>query len=775
MMVESICNKKDVDSTLCFEVLKPNPTIAKLDFTGLANFLINYTSRNISDVLKEIKLYESNTTDLQTIKLCEELYDLSLFSDDHALKALAAKNYDSVNFKVGGTLENIVTCNEELSTMKPVPQSLIAKNNVIKNLSGIVLTILECFIRKDQKILDGNTEVAPVATRVHVNGLKEGLRGLFPLPLIVVTSSWRQEKKTRKMHISFCETPSNVSVNDSELESDVSVCDEFDMMNATTPIYSKGKYNEIIREVFSYLKNGSCGAWVWLSPLHSGQRVGYDQRQIFSMMVTEGETESICNIKDVDSTLCFEVLKPNPKLDFTGLANFLTNYTQHDGLANDQIMQRDYESSLYRDNLALKALAAKDYDTVNINAGAASDNMISCNEELSTLKPVPQSLITKNTTNSATLASVSPPLSPSPSVETSGTLVSLPVLNAQAAPLVYKCDSQAPVEASDIQAPHHVPAPPLIATQAPLSQFVPSLGSWAKPLIFKPSVTPPDPSTPRGYDPNLVGNQLAALWPTLNDEILNKQHKSKHPTRSLQIPIEKMPLPELKADGTLRFPWAARLGLKSRNLYRAASPTYQLDDVSTESQVAPAASPSLITSTAILADVLSAHAATTTPIMESVPSNNIIKEVQKTSVVDPVTTTPNANSFESEVESICNKKDVDSTLCFEVLKPNPTIAKLDFTGLANFLINYTSRNISDVLKEIKLYESNTTDLQTIKLCEELYDLSLFSDDHALKALAAKNYDSVNFKVGGTLENIVTCNEELSTMKPVPQSLIAKNN
>ncbi|KAL0688148.1 hypothetical protein Bca4012_087825 [Brassica carinata] len=150
--IESICNKKYVDSTLCFEVLKPNPTIAKLDFTGLANFLINYTSRNVSDVLKEIKLYEGNTTDLQTIKLCEELYDLSLFSDDHALKALAARDYDSVNFKVGGTLENMVTCNEELSTMKPVPQSLIAKNNVIKNLSGIVLTILECFIRKGSRL-----------------------------------------------------------------------------------------------------------------------------------------------------------------------------------------------------------------------------------------------------------------------------------------------------------------------------------------------------------------------------------------------------------------------------------------------------------------------------------------------------------------------------------------------------------------------------------------------------------------------------------------------
>ena len=109
------------------------------------------------------------------------------------------------------------------------------------------------------------------------------------------------------------------------------------------------------------------------------------------------------------------------------------------------------------------------------------------------------------------------------------------------------------------------------------TRFVPSLGSWAKPLIFKPVPTPPVPSTPKDYDPALVGNQLAALWPSLNDEILNKKPKSKHPTRSLELLVAKLPPSELKADGTLRFPWAVRLSPESRNLYRAASPTYRLD------------------------------------------------------------------------------------------------------------------------------------------------------------------------------------------------------
>ncbi|KAF3611702.1 hypothetical protein DY000_02045996 [Brassica cretica] len=79
--------------------------------------------------------------------------------------------------------------------------------------------------------------------------------------------------------------------------------------------------------------------------------------------------------------------------------------------------------------------------------------------------------------------------------------------------------------------------------------FVPTLGAWAKPLLFKPLATPPEPSTPLDYDPVIVGNQLAALWPSLTDEILNKKPKSKHQTRTLQPPVEKLPLPELKTDG----------------------------------------------------------------------------------------------------------------------------------------------------------------------------------------------------------------------------------
>jgi len=39
--------------------------------------------------------------------------------------------------------------------------------------------------------------------------------------------------------------------------------------------------------------------------------------------------------------------------------------------------------------------------------------------------------------------------------------------------------------------------------------------------------------------------EKSTLWPSLNDEILNQQPKSKHPTRTLQPLIDKLPPPEL--------------------------------------------------------------------------------------------------------------------------------------------------------------------------------------------------------------------------------------
>ncbi|KAG5411319.1 hypothetical protein IGI04_007638 [Brassica rapa subsp. trilocularis] len=100
-------------------------------------------------------------------------------------------------------------------------------------------------------------------------------------------------------------------------------------------------------------------------------------------------------------------------------------------------------------------------------------------------------------------------------------------------------------EARDTQVPPSNTDSGSVSIQAETTtQFVPFLGSWAKPLIFKPLATPPDPSTPREYDS--VGNQLASLWPSLNNEILNKKQKSK-------------------------------LSPQSRNLFRTASPTYRFD------------------------------------------------------------------------------------------------------------------------------------------------------------------------------------------------------
>lgn len=87
--------------------------------------------------------------------------------------------------------------------------------------------------------------------------------------------------------------------------------------------------------------------------------------------------------------------------------------------------------------------------------------------------------------------------------------------------------------------------------------FVPSMGAWTKPLVLKfpPPCTPPEPSTPCSYDPQLVQSQIEKFWPSLEKSInLTKNKSSLKVPSPPNLPVTKLPPPELKEDGSLRFP-----------------------------------------------------------------------------------------------------------------------------------------------------------------------------------------------------------------------------
>lgn len=146
--IESICTKDDVNQSLCFEILKPTPEIAKLDFSGLAKFFINYQTQNTLDAQKQVKMFEGNTTyeDSKKVKYCGVLYENSLIHNDMALSSLATKDYDSVKLNLQYPPPCMDACSEGLSTMRPVPQVMITKNSDIKAMSKIILVILDCYI-----------------------------------------------------------------------------------------------------------------------------------------------------------------------------------------------------------------------------------------------------------------------------------------------------------------------------------------------------------------------------------------------------------------------------------------------------------------------------------------------------------------------------------------------------------------------------------------------------------------------------------------------------
>lgn len=150
--IDSIC-KEGVNSSLCFEILKSTPEIATLDFSGLTKFLIDYQTRNVSDTLKQVKLFAENTTDFRSHNIyssCLDLYESYFSYRGDTLKALATKDYDTLNVMVSGTITGMSDCNDELLTINPIPQLLITKGIIIKNQSSIILVILECFLRKDK-------------------------------------------------------------------------------------------------------------------------------------------------------------------------------------------------------------------------------------------------------------------------------------------------------------------------------------------------------------------------------------------------------------------------------------------------------------------------------------------------------------------------------------------------------------------------------------------------------------------------------------------------
>lgn len=150
--IDSLCTRKGIDSSLCFEVLKSTPQIATLDFSGLAKYLINYDSRKTSDLLKQFQSLFNSTTDPSakgSYQVCSETFGLAVSCFDSALEALATKDYDTLNDKAGCTLGMADTCMEELSSFKPNPQ-LVERVSIVENVSTIVLTILECYLRKEK-------------------------------------------------------------------------------------------------------------------------------------------------------------------------------------------------------------------------------------------------------------------------------------------------------------------------------------------------------------------------------------------------------------------------------------------------------------------------------------------------------------------------------------------------------------------------------------------------------------------------------------------------
>ncbi|EOA39180.1 hypothetical protein CARUB_v10012144mg [Capsella rubella] len=149
--INTICTKQDMNSSFCFEILKATPEIARLDYSDLIKYLITYQARYISNTVKLFKLSGGYSKDINsTYHVCVEVYEDALSGRDNSLRYLAAKDYPNLSTLVGATMDDAFTCiDEDLSTMKPIPQLFMTRSYAIKNFSDIILVVLQCFLKYD--------------------------------------------------------------------------------------------------------------------------------------------------------------------------------------------------------------------------------------------------------------------------------------------------------------------------------------------------------------------------------------------------------------------------------------------------------------------------------------------------------------------------------------------------------------------------------------------------------------------------------------------------
>ncbi|CAL9218388.1 unnamed protein product [Arabidopsis halleri] len=134
-----------------------------------------------------------------------------------------------------------------------------------------------------------------------------------------------------------------------------------------------------------------------------------------STKVTTSEIRGICTHRDVNASFCYEFMKSSPQiatLDISDLAKFLINYdfqktldlmkhfqsltnrtTDRSSRDSYKLCSELFSLGIHSLEIAFKALATNDYDTLNRTVGNMSDYAEDCGSELSSvIKPIPQLL-----------------------------------------------------------------------------------------------------------------------------------------------------------------------------------------------------------------------------------------------------------------------------------------------------------------------------------------------------------------------------------------------